>query len=313
MAHVVDVHAEQLAVDKHRVLEGSPVVDVDSQGSREVGSEHSEHKDLVVWKDHIRDSLDRLEEDMLQDILVVPGEHHGLEVSVPVLVDKPEELHALVVLGGQPEVLAGFDADQWELEGSLVVVVGSGHSTDDNSHSGLVHMDLVLVLLVQGQRLVEVVLLELFVAPREPAVQLGVVAVDKPQHRLHTDQLEEPAVQQLDLLVEDIHMAQLLDHSPLGRQEQPVGTLDSWVEDMTSLLPLELLQNHQNEPGNASFHKGLSPKKWTFASEPDSKEGSSLLPASMTAALYRSTFILLEQTNSGGKKKHGQAIPFLDK
>ena len=52
---VVDVHG--LGVDKHRVLEDSLVVDVDSLGMQAVDSEHNVHKDLVVWKDHIQDSL----------------------------------------------------------------------------------------------------------------------------------------------------------------------------------------------------------------------------------------------------------------
>lgn len=60
---VVDVHG--LGVDKHRVLEDSLVVDVDSLGMQAVDSEHNVHKDLVVWKDHIQDSLDRLAVDML--------------------------------------------------------------------------------------------------------------------------------------------------------------------------------------------------------------------------------------------------------
>ena len=60
---VVDVHG--LGVDKHRVLGDSLVVDVDSLGMQAVDSEHNVHKDLVVWKDHIQDSLDRLAVDML--------------------------------------------------------------------------------------------------------------------------------------------------------------------------------------------------------------------------------------------------------
>lgn len=257
---VVDVHG-QLGVDKHRVLEDSLVVDVDSPGMQAVDSEHSVHKDLVVWKDHIQDSLDRLAVDRLQeDILVVLVEPHVLEVSVQVQVDKLVELHVLGAVGGRLEVLAGFDADRLELlqEGNLVVLaVGNGRSTDGSSHNALVHMDLVLVQLVLGQ---QVALLELFVG--QLGVQAGPlgVAVDKQQHTLHKDQLEP--VEQLDQLVEDTHRQHFLDHIPLGMLEQPVGSLDSWVEGMTSLLsspkisPARLSRVNQ---AKATFSQGVSP------------------------------------------------------
>lgn len=189
-------------------------------------------------------------------------EPHGLEVSVQLRVDKLVELHVLGAEGGRLEVFVGFDGDPLELlqEGNLVVLaVGNGSSTDGSSHNALVHMDLVLVQLVLGQRQ-EVVLLELFVG--QLGVQAGPlgVAVDKQQHTLHRDQLE-PA-EQLDRLVEDTHTPHFLDRIPLGRLEQLVGSLDSWAEGMTSLLSSPKIsparQSRVNQ-GNSTFSQGGSP------------------------------------------------------
>lgn len=186
---------------------------------------------------------------------------HGLEVSVQVRVDKLVELHVLGAVGGRLEVLAGLDADPLEplQEGNLVALaVGNGSSTDGSSHSAPVHMDLVLVL-VLGQRQ-EVVLLELFVGQLGvQAGQLG-VAVDKQQHKLRRDRLE-PA-EQLDQLVEDTHTQHFLDRIPLGRLEQLVGSLGSWVEGTTSLLfspkTSPACQSRVNQT-NTTFSQGGSP------------------------------------------------------
>lgn len=256
--HVVVEDVRGLVEDTHKALEDNLVVDVDSQGMLGVDNEHSEHKDQVAWKDHILDSQDRLVVDMLQeDILAVLAEPHGLEVSALGPLDNLEELRvpALEVhLGERLEVLVGLDVDLSEppQEGSPVaLVVDSGRSIDDSNHSVLAHMDLVLVQLAQVQQLEEVDLLELFVVRFVvQALQAVLVAADRHWHRLHMDPLEpgeqqrQPPRQQQDRLVEDIHKEHFSDHSPPGRQEWPVGSPDSWLEDTTSRLLSELLQNH---------------------------------------------------------------------
>ncbi len=112
---VADVHEEQLALDKDRVLEGTQAEDVDILGRQEADNERNEHKDLVALKDHILDSLDRLE-GMLQEVgILVLADLGELEASVQVLLDKLEELHVIVVLGEWLEVLvAGLDVDLLE-------------------------------------------------------------------------------------------------------------------------------------------------------------------------------------------------------
>lgn len=203
---VVDVHEEQLALDKDRVLEGTQAEDVDILGRPEVDNERNEHKDLVALKDHILDSLDRLE-GMLQEVgILVLADLGELEASVQVLLDKLEELHVIVVLGEWLEVLvAGLDVDLLEPWQEDILVVGS--STADSNHNvlvQLVHMGPEPVQLVQ---LVVPALLELFVAGQFGVQALLAAVEDK--HRLHKDQLEavKPAEEERLDQVEDIHMA----------------------------------------------------------------------------------------------------------